>query len=433
MEESGKISFLAAVLIAVNIMIGAGIYALPQTLSIMANSLGFLSWVLAATLLFPVIWGVAQASKIFPGEGGFYNYCKSGIGPTAGFFANWGYLLGYLGTAAALTGYVRLHIANQFNVAFVQQHFIMFSFILITFVTLLNLVSIDLISKIQGGATLLKLTPLFFVLLIFVFYITPSITFDYSYLSTLPMTIPLALFAFWGFESCCSIGHMIKGGPTQVSKVIFTAFFAVTAIYMLFHLGIMYIMGIENLKLFGAAAFPRFLGFGDTVAYLINVGISCAILLSFTNSLYGVSLNNITNIFTLAEKKSLPFSGWLTKNNSRNRPYNAIFLHGLVLAVMVTFIPNVDVWAKLTGLGVMTALSLTQISVLLYYLKNKKIGGIIMSALGVTSLSVAGIFTWIVLGSDLYSRLYHMSPMIVGLFVGIILFKIQRCRGKCAL
>jgi amino acid transporter len=302
MEERGQISFFAAVLLAMNIMIGAGIYVLPQNLAVTANSFGFLSWILAATLLFPVIWGVAQASKIFPGEGGFYNYCKCGIGPKAGFFANWAYLLGYLGTAAAITGFIRLHISTQFGLAILEQHAVLFNFLLIALVTLLNLASVEMISKIQGGATILKLTPLFFVLIIFVFYLKPSMEFNYDYLPNLPFAIPLALFAFWGFESCCGIGHMIKGGASQVPKVMFTAFFAVTAIYTLFHFGIIHIMGIENLKLFGAAAFPRFLGFGESATYLINLGISCAILLSLANTLYGISLLNITNLFTLADK-----------------------------------------------------------------------------------------------------------------------------------
>lgn len=433
MEQTGKISFVAAVLIAVNIMIGAGIYVLPQNLALTADSFSFLSWPLAALLLFPVIWGVAQASKIFPGEGGFYNYCKCGIGPVAGFLANWAYLLGYLGTATAITGFLRMHISTQFGLPEVDQHFMLFNFALITLVTLLNLASIELISKIQGSATILKLTPLFFVLVAFLFYLKPSMNFNYEYLPKLPFAIPLALFAFWGFESCCGIGHLIKGGPSQISKVVFTAFFAVTTIYTLFHFGVLHIMGIENLKLFGAAAFPRFLGLGESATYLINLGISCAILLSLANTLYGVAMINTTNMFTLASQKSLPWAGWLTNNNRYQRPYNAIFLHGVIIVTFITIIPNTEIWAKLTGLGIMTALSLTQISVFLYFLRAKQFGNLIFTGLGLVSLSIAGIFTWMALGEDTFSRLLSMSPMIIGFMFGTIMFYIQKCKDKCAL
>jgi uncharacterized protein YacL len=100
--------------------------------------------------------------------------------------------------------------------------------------------------------------------------------------------------------------------------------------------------------------------------------------------------------------------------------------------VLISFIPNTDIWAKLTDIGVMTALSLTQISVFLYFLKNKKVGSLLFAGLGLVALCIAGVFTWIALGDDLYSRLYHLSPMIIGFIFGALMFQIQKCKGKCA-
>ena len=62
MEEKGKISLFAAVLISMNIMIGAGIFMNPQPMAIIGGTFSFLGWVFAAGLLFPVIWGVDRAS-----------------------------------------------------------------------------------------------------------------------------------------------------------------------------------------------------------------------------------------------------------------------------------------------------------------------------------------------------------------------------------
>ena len=100
MTKEGKISFWAAVLMNMNIMIGVGIYFLPQMMAKTAGNFSFLGWVLSSILVFPVIWNVALASRMFPGEGGFFRYCKSGLGETVGFVAIWTYLLGFISVIA---------------------------------------------------------------------------------------------------------------------------------------------------------------------------------------------------------------------------------------------------------------------------------------------------------------------------------------------
>lgn len=426
MEESGKISLFSAVLIGMNIMIGAGIFILPQSMAKIAGSFSFLGWIFAATLLFPIIWGVARASQIFPGQGGFYNYCKQGINETAGFIANWAYLIGYIGTACALTLYIRSSLVSQYGLTVLDKYPTLFNCTLLVAISLLNLLSIELIGKIQGGTTLLKLTPLFFVIVIFGFYLGRPIDFSPSDLPALPLTVPLALFGFWGFESCCVIGHLIKGGSGQVFKAIYIAFFTVAILYTLFHFGVLSIMGLENLKTYGAPAFPKFLGFSPVFASSIEAFISFAILLSFFNALYGVSMANIANLFNFAEQQVLPGSKYLLKMNRFSRPLYSVLLHAVIILLLVTFIPNADAWSKLTGLGVMTAFTLTQISVLIYDFKNACFGSLFITILGFSSLAVAGFFTIKSLDPSNYYRLIYALPILIGLLVGYIMFKLSK-------
>ncbi|KKQ33423.1 MAG: Amino acid permease [candidate division TM6 bacterium GW2011_GWF2_37_49] len=425
MEQKGKISFFAAVLIAINIMIGTGIFAAPQLMAQISNSMSFLGWILAALLLFPIIWGTAQASKIFPGEGGFYNYCKCGINPTAGFLANWSYLLGYLGTAATQATFIRLNLATNHNLTFCAEHPFIFNVILITAISLLNLLSIEVISKIQSSGTLLKISPLIFAILILPFYFNSSINYDFSYITTVPLTLPMALFGFWGFEACCTIGHMIEGGFSQVFKAIFIAFFIVAAIYSLFHFSVLNIMGATNLMANGAPAFPNFLGFGAGATSIIGTLVGYAILLSFLNGIYGVSLANITSLNSLAAKKSLFFSDLLTKTNKNNRPFNAIILHAILVLLFLTFVTKIEILVALTGLGILPALALTQVAVFLYFLKNKFFGYLTLSGLSFVSLAVAVYYTYISLGADNTTRISYAMIMIVGLLIGYIIFKVK--------
>lgn len=427
MEERGKISLFAAVLISMNIMIGAGIFMNPQPMTVIGGCFGFMGWVFAATLLFPIIWGVARASQVFPGQGGFYNYCKQGINETAGFFASWAYLVGYLGTASTLALFIKGNLVTQFGLIGINEYSILFNLLLLGIISLLNLLSITLISKIQGGTTIIKLTPLFFVIIIFAFYLGGA-TVDYnpSSLPALPLTLPFALFGFWGFESCCVIGHLIKGGQSQVFKAVYIAFFTVAAMYALFHFGVMNIMGVENLKNLGVSAFPKFLGFSPVVTTIIEAVVAYAILLSALNALYGVSLSNITNMTNFAEQGILPYSNKLTKTNRFGRPVPTIFLHGLIVFVLITLIPKIEIWASLTGLGIMTAYALTQIAVFLYDFKNACFGSLFITILGFSSLAVAGYFTWIGLGPDQFTRFIYVSPILIGLVLGYAMYKLTK-------
>ncbi|MFA6535507.1 MAG: APC family permease [Candidatus Babeliales bacterium] len=429
MEEKGKISLFAAVLISMNIMIGAGIFMNPQPMTMIGGSFGFLGWVFAATLLFPIIWGVARASQIFPGQGGFYNYCKQGINETAGFFASWAYLVGYLGTASTLALFIKSNLVTQFGLVGINQYSIVFNFLLLFVISLLNLLSLNLISKIQSGTTMLKLAPLFFVIIIFALYLGGTVNYDPSSLPSLPLTLPFALFGFWGFESCCVIGHLIKGGQSQVFKAVYIAFFTVAGIYALFHFGVMNIMGVENLKTLGVSAFPKFLGFSPAVTNVIEALVAYAILLSVVNALYGVSLSNITNMFNFAEQGILPGSKHLMKTNRFGRPVPAVFLHGLIVFILITLIPKVEIWASLTGLGVMTAYTLTQVAVLIYDFKNACFGSLFITILGFSSLAVAGYFTWTGLGPDQATRLLYASPILIGLVLGYVMYKLTKTRN----
>jgi amino acid transporter len=426
MKEKGQISLFAAVLIGMNIMIGAGIFVLPRSMAMIAGAFSFLGWVLVAFLLFPVIWSVARASLVFPGQGGFYNYCKQGINETAGFFANWAYLVGYIGTTAALVLYIKAGLASHYELEALDKFPFVFNFFLLLAIALLNLLSIELISKIQGATTLLKLTPLFFVILIFGFYLGKPIEFNPADFSALPMTVPLGLFGFWGFESCCLIGHLIKGGSGQVFKAIYIAFFSVVVIYTIFHFGVISIMGVDNLIKFGAAEFPRFLGFSPVVAGAIEAFIAFAVLLSFFNALYGVSMANIVNLFNFAQQGVLPGSKHLVKTNRFGRPFYIVLIYALVVLALVTFIPNPDVWAKLTGLGIIIPFTLNQVAVFLYDFRSSSYGSLCLTILGFVSLAVAGVFTIKSLGSDNLTRLLYASPVLIGLFIGYVLFKMTK-------
>lgn len=426
MTEQGKISFVSAVLMSINIIVGSFIFVAPQRMAAMAGSMSFLGWVLAGILLLPIVLIIAQAARVFPGEGGFYNYCKSGLNETAGFLSLWAYLLGYLGTAATITVIIRGKLVSQAGLLIFEQYPILFYAVFIVLLSLLNLLSIELISKIQSFVTLLKLTPLFIVAGLIIFYWNPTLTYPTSQLAGLGATLPLAFFGFYGFESCCSISHMIKGGSTQASRVMLLAFGITVALYTIYHLGVLNIMGVDNLTALGSGSFPMFLGLSPYAAQMLMLFISCAIMLSLLNTTYGAALTNVTNLATLSSQRSIVGAETLAKRTSNGTPINAVILHGIALFLLVTLIGDVMILNSVTNFGIGIAILLVLITMLFYNARNKNVLMFILTCLGMCSLAALFYYSWDQAGVDTATRFLYLTPVLVGFPAGWAMFKMLK-------
>lgn len=416
----GKISFFAAVLMSINIMVGAGILYAVGSMTAATGSIGFMSWPLVGLLLFPVVYGISKAAQLFPGAGGFYHYCATGISPLAGFIAQWGFFLGYLGTAASLATVLREGIAKNAGLPSIQEYAIIFNAVLVALYVLINLIPVDKLTRIQSIGTLLKITPIMVAITLLGFYFDINLTFDVTQLSTMGMTVSTVLFSFWGFETCCSIGGLLKDGPKRVGSVILVGFFSTLALYFFFHLGVLYIMGAENLATYGAIEFPRFLGLSPALQLILQVGISCAILFSWANSILGVSLANISNLSTLAEKKLFLGCSSLTELNRYKRPHYAAFVYGLIFFALITCIHDIEVLFSITSLGILTAMSLTLVAVLRKQYQLGNTAQVLISALSCASCGILIYYSAIKLPSILYAM-----PLLGGMAIGLLLYKLQ--------
>lgn len=427
MKESGKMSFFAAVLMSINIMVGAGIYYAVGPLADTAGSVSFLGWPLIGLLLFPVIWGIAKAAGLFPGEGGFYHYCSSGINQTAGFAAHWAYLIGFIASTASLATVLRSGLVQNTGMKVLGDFPVLFNVGAVAFYSLIQLLPLSKISKIQSIATLFKISPLFIVIALTIFYFNPHLQLEMSRVSSLSLMIPTVIFGFWGFEACCSIGGYLKGGPQKVPSVIMIGFFATTALYLLFHFGLLHIMGAENLSKHGAVGFPKFLGLSPLWEATLQAGILGAILFCWANSILGMSLGNISNIYTLAKRGMVFGSFSLLKVNRNERPTMIVLIHGAFIFLLLTFITDIEILFSLSNLGILLAFFLTLLSAFLTYLKQKSATKALFIGVGFLSCAILGYYSWTKL-----PNIYYTLPLVGWMAVGLVQFKIRQ-RSKFAI
>lgn len=428
MEESKKISLTSAVLMSINIMIGAGIFIGPQIMAQHAGTMSFLGWLFVALLLSPIIVNVAQASRMFPGDGGFYHYSKSGLGETMGFMAAWACFMGYLGSAGVQVTVIKEFFMNDMKWQFVIDYPILFIIGFLTVIALLCLLHIQLISKIQSSMTVVKLFPLFFVISLIFLFFNPDFQFNISQLSGIGYTIPVCIFAYNGWEACCSIGHLIKGGSKNVPFVLFTAFAIVVTLYTLFHLSILYIMGIDNLLKFGAVKFPQFLGFSPAFSNALQSAILYTFLLSYVNAMYGISVANIANLQVLAEKNYLFGQNYFLKLNKNDRPYWLVIAYLVALFTLVLVLTSKSALLACTGVGITATFILTLVSMLATCYRNKEYSSLFRIALGLGSCAVLLYFNIETIGANPTERLISAIPIVVIALFGYVMFRIQRAK-----
>lgn len=427
-----KISLFAAVLMNINIMVGAGIYIGPMIMAQHAGNASFLGWPISALLFIPIVWSIGQVAKLFPGQGSFYNYSKQGLGQTAGFVSGWLYFLGYASIGSLQVIGLREVMVNQFSISWVAHYPILFNIIFILALALLNMFNLAVVARIQSSATIFKLIPILFVLCIFAFYYNPNLqVFAPDTLSKLKITIPVALFGFWGFECCCSISHLIKGDKRNAYRAILIGFFATVAIYTIFHLGIIHIMGTENLTREGVAGFVRHLHFQSPLfSAALNSLIFSSIAVAYTSAIYGGFIANSCLIHAMAQEDMIFFAKPLTRTNRYARPWVTVLLHGLMIFAFTTIINYKDALNAMSNLGILSAFFLTFASLLVV---QRRMGsyvnaGITMLAFACTFLLVS--YSWELIGDTEIARFMNTLPLLVASIAGIVMFVIKDGRKR---
>jgi amino acid transporter len=420
MEERNKISIWTAILVNINIMVGAGIFAYSQITTQKAGYASFLGWPIVALIFLPVVLSIATISRMFPGQGSFYAYAKNLISPTVGFASGWLFFSAYVSTSSILTLCFRKTILDIItNNLGISVPLILFNIIFITLVTLLSFLSINIFAKVQNMGTILKIIPLLFIIAIFLFYLNPNFKITSGDLSQVGSVLPLALFGYWGFECCCAISHLIKGRKSNASTAILVAFGITAFVYTAFHFGLLNIMGQENLAKYGAIGVVNFLVMPATVKAIVAFLFSFAIATVFLFSVFGMFTVNSATLHALADENLLPFSKQLKKTNRFERPWVAILAQGILTFCIISVTDNIPLLNANTNFGILSIFFITLFALMMLQIKNKSYAQMIVTILAFISCSLFTYYSWIGAGQDSISRFIGISPILLAFVFGM--------------
>ena len=221
---SPKLSLFGASALGVASMLGAGVFVVFAPASELAGSYLILSIALAGMVASLNARSMRQLSKVFPSAGGAYAFGKEYISSFWGFLAGIAFLLGKIGSVAAISLAAASYIypAAKVEVAFAS----------VALMTGINLLGIN---RTALGALVLSVPTIALLLLvgIYGFQVVPVELQAQSSISGVLPAAALIFFAFAGYARVATLGPEVKNPSENIPKAITLSLVVVFVIYFL--------------------------------------------------------------------------------------------------------------------------------------------------------------------------------------------------------
>jgi len=386
MSQTNKLSLFSAIFININIMLGTGVFVNTVVLAQKVGSLAPLLYCMAGLLMLPLVLSIARLMNFYE-EGTFYTF-GAALSPYWGFISTWCYFVGKLATPTLGIHVFTIFLQKSFPVLASYSVFALDVFIIGLFI-FLNMFSGRLSQKIQYLFVITKSVPLFFAIGVGLWF------FDYTVVANptmiwegMPLSLPLVIFCFLGFEASCSLSKVIDNPQKNASKAIIYSFFIVITLLTLYQFLFYAALGDTLAQQANYAdAFPALIQ--KTFPHLLNILtplLSLAIAASALGGAYGILFSNAWNLHTLAQHNYLPASQSFATCTTTNIPYLCILAEGAVCLGFLALTKGAQIPLQYTSvLAGMTAYAISIASL-------NKIARTPLSILGMASCLIGIVF-----------------------------------------
>jgi APA family basic amino acid/polyamine antiporter len=280
--------------IAVNGVVGSGIFILPATVAALAGAASPAAYVLAAGLMALVVVCFAEAGTLFEETGGPYVYALEAFGSFFGFQVGWMFFLSRMAACAAISNAFAAYLGYFWPAAAQGPGRVATLTILIAALAAINLVGIRWGARTVNVLTVAKMLPLLLFVSVGLFAADPA---RYRLLalppaSSLKQASLLLVFAFGGFENANVPAEEVEDPKRHLPIALLAAIGLTAVLYVLIQivaLGTLPGLASDPTPLASAAA--RFLGpFGAGLitlgAVLSTLGSESALILVGPRILY---------------------------------------------------------------------------------------------------------------------------------------------------
>ncbi len=359
-RDTQHISFSAAVVVAVNAMIGVGVVAMPAVLSLNAGPASIISFLISIVAVLSMGLSLGKAAGYFPGPGWNYRYPSQWAGHAVGMISAFAYFIGVVIAMGFLVQQAGLW-THHFLPLYSPETL---SVITLSLLTALVLAGAEVSSWGQYLIACFVLIPL----------VLTSLTTWSNFNSDL-MTpfmpggwgsvfaaMPTALFGLLGFETVASLYSVVQDPQRTVPRAFIFAISIVGATYLLFVCGIIFSIPPEHFvggvhsTLAGVLqqTFPdyRYLATG------VLIGATFGIIGTLHSMVWSLStlLTDVLGLMKSAPVKKLLKGKWWGRRTS------VLITAGLMYAVSVFF--SAEWLMPLTALFIVPSYVLSSIALL---------------------------------------------------------------------
>ncbi len=331
------IGIFGASFLALNAMIGAGIFALPGKIAVNAGLLTPWLFLVVGVLFLAIVLCFAELSSYYRGTGGPVLYANDAFGPLAGFSTGWAIYLSRVTAFAANANVMAIYLASLHDVFAGTLARTAIIVIVTGGLTWANVAGVRDGVRTMAVFTFLKVTPLLLMILFGLQYVTGSTLLPAAPLAiTEPgSTVLLLIYAYVGFETI-SVTAGETSSPRKTLPLAYVASILGTALlYFFIVLIFISVIPAENYSSGTLIDVGRALA-GPTGA----VAMTLAAVFSIGGNLSGSILAAPRLIFSMAENRMLP--GWFAHVHPRYAtPDRSILVSGgmaLILALSGSFV-----------------------------------------------------------------------------------------------
>ena len=289
--------------IAVNTIIGAGIFGLPSKVTALIGGYSLLAFVVCAVIVGFIVLCFAEVASRFTETGGMYLYAREAFGAVVGFEVGWLYWIVRVTTFAAncnlLLAYLGIFLPSA-NEGVLRIVLISSIVLVLTVVNFLGVKESVILTNIF---TVGKIVPLLIFAFVGLFFIQPAnfsfnVTPDYN---TFSSAILLLIYAYVGFEAA-----VIPAGETEdpQKNVPFALLTALAFCAVLFI--IIQIVAIGTLPELAKSERPLADAAGQFMGSFGVSFIAVGALVSILGNLNGGFLAASRIPFAMAEQNELP-------------------------------------------------------------------------------------------------------------------------------
>ncbi|HEY6361177.1 MAG TPA: amino acid permease [Vicinamibacterales bacterium] len=338
--------------LAVNAIIGAGIFGLPAEVFRRVGVYSLLAFVVCAAAMTLIVLCLAEVSSRFSDTGGPYLYAREAFGPIVGFQVGW------MTWIARLTGF-----AANCNLLIVYVSFFVPSAgtglgrataicLVVVSLTIVNVIGVRNAARVSDAFTVAKLVPLTVFVVIGSFFVDPAAYApgplpafgDFS------VAVLLLVYAFTGFEMVALAGGESRNPRFDLPRALLVAIGVVSVFYLAIQavaIGTLPQLATASRPLSDAAG--RFLG--NAGATLLATGA----VISLAGNLNVIMLVGPRLPFAMAQRRELP--AWLATTHPRyHTPHvaivvTAVMMLALTLSGTFVYAVTVSVIARLLSYG----------------------------------------------------------------------------------